>query len=642
MEEGFVERLKRGPVLGDGGMGTQIYERAQGNFSENLDELNSRDTELGRPVQQDHILEELNLSDPELVKSVHLDYIRAGAEIIGTHTFGANRVRLAEHRLEGREAEINEAAVRIAQEARNLTGQRIWIAGTVGPMGRPLAPLGPITPAQARRVFAGQVRVLAEAGADLVVLDTFADLRELKEAIRGARDVTDLPIIAHMTFTEDGTTLAGDTPTVAAEALQSMDVQVIGTNCSVGSEPMLRVLEEMARVTDMPLSAQPNAGFPSYRNGRLIYRSSPEYVAQYARKMVMSGASIVGGCCGTTPEHVAAIRDALVGVHSPRARPPVSATTRRRPAVAAPSAAGPTSLSRKLGRKFVITTEVSPPNGFDVSSTLDALSVLRDSGLVDTMNVADNPRAQSRMSALAMSSLIQARLGMETIMHLALRHRNLVALHSELLGAHALGVRNVFIVMGDVPRTGSYPDATSISDITASGAIRLIKALNSGVDGSGRPIEQATSFNVGCAFNMGATNMDRELRTLDRKLDAGADFILTQPVYSAELVEQTRQRLGGFPAPVLLGILPLRSPRHAEFLHNEVPGMAIPEEIRARIGAAGDDAANEGVEICQELLRDVHGAVAGLYFMPPFGRYRIVLDVLEGLKDTLRIAASPR
>ncbi len=618
MEEAFVERLKRGPLLGDGAMGTQLYERGVGTSNRCLDEL--------------------NLSDPDLVKAVHLDYIRAGAELIETNTFGANRMRLSEHRLEGLVTEINEAGVRIAREARSLTGQRIWIAGTVGPAGRPLAPLGPMKTTQAKRVFAEQVRALTDAGVDLLVLDTFTDLREIRQAIEAARELTSLPIVAHMTFNEDGATPSGDTPQDVVEALESLDVQAVGTNCSVGSEPMLRVVEAMSKVSDLPLSAQPNAGFPAYQDGRFIYRASPEYVADYARRMVESGAVIIGGCCGTSPDHLAAVRDALQGVRSPRARPAVAPPAKRQAATAAPSTAGPTGLAKKLGRKFAVTVEVDPPNGFDVSSTLETLSELRDSGLVDAMDVADNPRARSRMSALAMSSLIQTRLGMETVMHLALRHRNLVALHSELLSAHALGVRNVFVVMGDLPSTGDYPDATAIADITASDSIRLIKGFNSGVDVSGRPIEQATSFNVGCAFNMSAKNMDRELRALDKKLDAGADFMLTQPVYSAELVEQTRQRLGGFPAPVLLGVLPLRSERHAEFLHNEVPGMVIPDEVRERISEAGDGAAGVGVELSQDLLRDVYGSVAGAYFMPPFGLYSVVLNVLEGVKDKLGLA----
>ena len=621
MAQDFVERLRSGPILADGAMGAQLYERGGATFDQSLDEL--------------------NLSNPELVKAVHLDYIRAGSEVIETNTFGANRTRLGEHRLEGRVAEINEAGVRIAQEARSLTGQHIWIAGTVGPVGRPLTPLGPITRAQARRVFVDQIRALTETGVDVLVLDTFDDIGELREAVLAAKDVCDLPIIAHMTFAEDGTTPAGDAPADAANALAAMGVQVIGSNCSVGSEPMLRIVEEMAGVSDAPLSAQPNAGFPAYQDGRLIYRASPEYVAQYARRMVEAGATIVGGCCGTSPQHIAAVRSALQGIASTRIRAPIGTTPRRshRP-VAPPSDVGPTALARKLGRKFVVTVEVDPPKGFDVSVTLEALSVLRDSGQVDAINVPDNPRAQSRMSALAMASLIQTRLGMETVIHLALRHRNLLALHSELLGAHALGARNVFVVMGDVPGTGDFPDATSISDITASGAIKLIKAFNSGVDLAERPIERATSFNVGCAFNMGAADMDREFRVLDRKIEAGADFILTQPVFTADLAEQTRQRLGGFSTPLLIGVLPLRSHRHAEFLHNEVPGMVIPEETRERMRTAGD-AAQVGIELSQDLLRDVQGIVAGAYFMPPFHRYRTVTEVLDGFRDTTESPGGP-
>ncbi|MFQ5934647.1 MAG: bifunctional homocysteine S-methyltransferase/methylenetetrahydrofolate reductase, partial [Dehalococcoidia bacterium] len=557
MPEGFIERLKRGPVLCDGAMGTQLYERGRVTF--------------------DRCLDELNLSKPELVISIHLDYVRAGAEIIETNTFGANSMRLAVHGLEGQVATINEAAVRIACEARRLTGQHIWIAGAVGPLGRHLMPPGPITPTQARQVFREHVEALVRAGVDLLSLETFGDLREIREAVLAAREVCDLPVIAQMSFTEEGRTLAGDTPGHILEALHELQVQVIGANCSVGPEPMLRVVEEMTRTSKTFLSAQPNAGFPSYQGGRFLYRSSPEYMAQYARRMAEAGVRVVGGCCGTTPDHIAAIRDALRGVRPPRGKqiPSVAEQRLRTPIPPAP-AAEPSGLSRKLGRKFVVTVEVDPPKGFNVTPALAALSELKASGLVDAINVADNPRAQGRMSASAMCTLIQSRLGMETILHLALRHRNLVALHSELLGAHALGVRNVFVVAGDLPRTGDYPDATSVSDITTSGMIKLIKTFNSGMDLTGKAIEQATSFLIGCAFNLGAADMDKELRFLDHKLKAGANFILTQPVYTAEAVERAYQRLGSFPAPLLLGILPLRSHRHAEFLHNEVPGIVIP------------------------------------------------------------------
>ena len=616
LSEQFEDRLTHGPILCDGAMGTELVQRGA--------------------VGYDRPLEELNLSNPELVKSIHLDYIGAGAEIIETNTFGANRFRLAAYGLEERVREINEAAVRIAQEARGLTGQRTWIAGSVGPLGRLLAPPGPITAKEARRVFREQITALAESGADILSLETIGDLREMHEAVLAARDVCDLPVMANMTFTEEGRTAAGDSPADIVLSLERLGVTVVGSNCSVGSEGMLRVVQEMASVTRLPLSARPNAGFPTYQGGRLIYRSSPEYVAQYARQMVEAGAAIVGGCCGTTPEHIAAIRDALHAVAPPKARSGAPPAARPRQAARpAPPALEPTAFARKLGEKFVVTVEVDPPRGFDVSPTLDALADLKASGRVDAFNVADSPRAQGRMSALAMSTLIQSRLGTETILHMTLRHRNLVALHSDLLGAHALGVRNLFVIMGDPPSTGDYPGATAISDITSSGMIKLIKAFNSGADLEGKPIAQPTSYFVGCAFNPNAADLDREIRVLERKLKAGAEFILTQPVYTAEVVDRALQRVGGSPVPVLLGVLPLRSHRHAEFLHNEVPGMSIPLEVRERLRQAGDGAAEAGIQLCQDLLKEVGGQVSGIYVVPPFGRHDIVQRLLESLGDAV-------
>ena len=618
--EGFVQRLKGGPVLADGAMGTELYERTS--------------------VRLDKCLDELNISNPEAVKAVHLDYIRVGAEIIETNTFGANRMRLEAHQLEDRVAEINNAAVKIASEARQLTGQNIWIAGSVGPLGRALRPLGPVTANQAREIFAEQAEAICQAGADLIVLETFSDLREIGAAIMAMRKACELPIIAQMTFTEDGKTPTGDTSADVVKTLEELEVDVIGINCSVGSEHMLRVLGEMAEIAHTPLSAQPNAGFPTYQGGRVIYHSSPDYMAEQARRMIEAGVTILGGCCGTTPEHIAAIRNSFHGARPSRTgRSNVTVAARTRPSSDSQPSPEPTRLSRKLGDKFVVTVEVDPPKGFDVAPTLGRLATLRASGIVDAFNVADNPRGQGRMSALAMSTLIQSRLGTEAVMHLALRHRNLVALHSELLGAHALGVRNVFVVMGDLPSIGDYPNATPISDITASGSIKLIKSFNSGRDLVGKPIEQSTSFLVGCAFNLAASDMDKELKALDRKVSAGADFVLTQPVYEPEYVEQARQRLGGFPAPVLLGVLPLRSHRHAEFLHNEVPGMVIPEELRARMREAGDDGANVGIEMAQSMLNSVRNDISGIYFMPPFGRYDSVIKVMDGvITDTALFA----
>ena len=592
-------------------MGTQLYERSG--------------------LQADRCLEELNVLDPELVKSVHLDYIRAGAQVIETNTFGANSLRLATYGLADKVVEINRAGVEIARAAQTLTGQSVWIAGAVGPLGQGLAPLGSVEPAQARQAFAEQARALSDAGVDLLTLETFTDLREIQEAISACREVCDLPIVAHITFAGEDSGANGDGPEEAVRALADLDVEAIGLNCSVGSERMLQAVEAVSEKTHVPISAQPNAGFPTYQGGRLMYLSSPEYVAQYARRMVEAGATLVGGCCGTSPEHIAAIRDALVGVQRPGARMPSKPAPKGARLRAAPQrVAEPTGLSKKLGNRFVVTVEVDPPKGFDVEPALEALRPLRDSGLVDAINVADSPRAQSRMSALAMASIIQSRLGLETVMHMALRHRNLVALHSDLMGAHALGLRNVFAVMGDLPSTGDFPDATSVSDITASGSIRMIKALNSGLDLTGRPIEQATTFNVGCAFGIGAADLDREFRILEKKVAAGADFILTQPVFSAETVEVARNRLGGFPVPLLLGVLPLRSHRHAEFLHNEVPGIMVPDEIRERLRSAGDKAADVGLQMARDLLDEVSEMVDGVYFMPQFGRYDTVLDVLVG------------
>ena len=618
MTKGFAERALRGPILCDGAMGTQLFQQAD--------------------VGYDRCLDELNLSHIDLVKSIHLEYIGAGAEIIETNTFGANRIRLAAHGLEGKVTEINEAAVRIAQEARRLTGQQIWIAGAVGPVGRPLSPIGPIRPDQARQAFQEQIEALAKAEADLLILETFGDLREMREAVLAAKEVCKLPIIAQMTFTSEGKTASGESPTDIIHVLEGLGIMLIGANCSVGSEGILRVVQEMASAAKLPISAQPNAGFPDYEGGRVFYRSSPEYMAQHARLMVEAGVTIVGGCCGTTPDHIAAIRDAIRAVRLPRAKSSTTSMAKpQTPARPRAKIVEPTGLSRKMGDQFVITVEVDPPKGFDISPTMEALLELRASGLVDALNVADSPRAQGRMSALAISTLIQSRLGMEAILHLTLRHRNLVALHSELLGAHALGVRNIFVVMGDPPSAGDYPDATAISDIKASGMIKLIKAFNSGLDLNWKPIEEATSFFVGCAFNPSAADLDKELKILDRKLEAGVDFILTQPVYTTEVVEKARQQLGGFPVPVLLGILPLRSHRHAEFLHNEVPGINIPQNVREQLRRAGDHAEAFGISLCQELLREMRSQVAGAYVIPPFGRYDIVLRMLEEIGTSTQV-----
>lgn len=609
----FLERLTRGPILCDGAMGTQLYAR-------------------GIPFEQ--CFDELNLVDPDVVRGVHLDYIRAGAEIVETNTFGANRVRLAKHNLEDRVREINRRGVEIARECAGRADQPVYVAGSVGPLGKPLMPYGSISTQSAYETFREQIEGLIEGGVDLLILETFPDLREMEQAVAAAQAVADVPIVAQMTFGEDGTTIRGDEPANIVARLEALGVDVIGANCSVGSQPMLAVVQKMAEVSSTPLSAQPNAGFPAYVEGRFVYLSSPEYMADYAKRMVEAGAVIVGGCCGTTPEHIARLRDAIQDLRPPELRRTTVTITfppeRPMPFVAAPPLE-PTDLARKLGNEFVITVEIDPPKGFNLSQVVPKLTRLKESGVVDAVNIADSPRAQARMSASAMATLVQNELGLETILHMTCRHRNLVALHSELLGAHAMGVRNIFIVMGDPPRIGDYPDATAVSDIAPSGLIRLIKGFNQGVDMSGRAIEEPTSFFVGAAFDPGAEKLDRELRVLDKKIKNGADFLLTQPVYDPEVIERVLKHISGFPVPVIMGVLPLYSHRHAEFLHNEVPGISIPDYIRQRMKEAGDDGLDVGIQLARELLTAVRDRVHGTYVIPPFGRYDVVAEVARAV-----------
>ncbi|MFN8476103.1 MAG: bifunctional homocysteine S-methyltransferase/methylenetetrahydrofolate reductase [Anaerolineae bacterium] len=616
MPHPFLDRLAAGPILCDGAMGTQLYARG---------------------VSYDECFDELVVSRPELVAAVHRDYLDAGAEIIETNTFGANRVRLGEHGLADSVALFNTSAVALARQAvadyRAATGDTrpIFVAGAVGPIGRAIAPLGQMPKAEARAAFVEQITALVNAGVDLLMLETFSNLAEMTEAVNAARQVApEIPLVAQMTFTEDGVTMAGDTPSDVVATLEPLGVDLIGANCSVGSSPMLGVMEAMAAVASRPLSAQPNAGFPTIVDGRFMYLSSPQYMAEYAQRMIETGVTLVGGCCGTTPEHIHALA-AVVRETKPlprsQGRLVVGGSARGQHTSEHP----PTGLQRKLAEKFVITCEVSPPRGFDVGKLMPALLTLRKSGLIDAINVDDNPRATASLSALAMCSLIQTRVGLETVLHLACRTRNLLALHSELMGAHALGVRNVFVVMGDLPHVGDYPNASPVSDVTASGLMSHIKRFNEGLDMSGKPLGSETSFFVGCAFNPGADNLDRELRLLEKKVAAGADFILTQPVFDPAVIDNLLQRLGAFPLPMLVGVIPLYGYRNAEFLHNEVPGMRISDAILKRMRDAGDQGRAEGVRIAQELLDAVHDSVQGAYFIPPFGKYERVIEVLDGL-----------
>jgi len=616
--ESFQARLDRGPLLADGAMGTMLYARG---------------------VPFDRCFDALNVDRPDLVTAIHGEYIAAGAELIETNTFGANRFKLSLHGLEDRVRATNVAGAAAARAAREASGRWVWIAGSIGPIGRPLAPLGTVKAGEARQAFAAQAKALAEGGVDLLIFETFSDLHELTEGVAAAKEVTGLPIIAQMTFTHEGKTLLGHTPAEIVARLEELGVAVIGANCSVGSQGVLEVMEQMVLVSRTPLSAMPNAGFPAYVSGRIIYFSAPQYMADYARQMVELGVTVVGGCCGTTPEHIQAMREVLRTVESPpppRLRPRV--TVPAPPPVARPSP--PTALAARLGRRFVLTVEVLPPRGTQEGPELEACQLLRQAG-ADTINVPDNPMARLRMSPWAMCLRIQTDVRMETVLHFTTRDRNLVRMQSDLLALHALGIRNILVLRGDPPQLGDYPSATAVSDVKPSGLIRLIKQFNEGHDLAGNDLGQATTFLVGAALNMGARDLDRELRVLEQKLRAGVDFLCTMPIFEPATLDRVLDRIGPLPVPLLVGILPLHGLRHAEFLHNEVPGMVIPSALRDAFRAAPRNGREVGLRFAGELVAAIRPRVQGLYLIPSFGRYDRVLHLVQTLRKETPAPTDP-
>ena len=616
--ESFQARLDRGPLLADGAMGTMLYARG---------------------VPFDQCFDALNVDRPDLVTAIHREYIAAGAELIETNTFGANRFKLSLHGLEDGVRATNLAGAAAARAAREASGRWVWIAGSIGPIGRPLAPLGTVKAGEARQAFAAQAKALAEGGVDLLIFETFSDLHELTEGVAAAKEVTGLPIIAQMTFTHEGKTLLGHTPAEIVARLEELGVAVIGANCSVGSQGVLEVMEQMVLVSRTPLSAMPNAGFPAYVNGRIMYFSAPQYMADYARQMVELGVTVVGGCCGTTPEHIQAMREVLRTVESPpppRLRPRV--TVPAPPPVARPSP--PTALAARLGRRFVLTAEVLPPRGTQEGPELEACQLLRQAG-ADTINVPDNPMARLRMSPWAMCLRIQTDVRMETVLHFTTRDRNLVRMQSDLLALHALGIRNILVLRGDPPQLGDYPSATAVSDVKPSGLIRLIKQFNEGHDLAGNDLGQATTFLVGAALNMGARDLDRELRGLEQKLRAGVDFLCTMPIFEPATLDRVLDRIGPLPVPLLVGILPLHGLRHAEFLHNEVPGMVIPSALRDAFRAAPRNGREVGLRFAEALVAAIRPRVQGLYLIPSFGRYDRVLHLVQTLRKETPAPTDP-
>ncbi len=613
----FRARLEQGTMLADGAMGTMLHAQ------ENL------------PI--DTCFDLLNVTDPGAVANIHSQYIKAGAELIETNTFSANIYKLASCGLESECANINRAGVELVRRAMQEAGREVYIAGSVGPLGVRLAPFGRTTPEEAFAAFKIQTAALIEAGVDVLIFETFTDLFEITEAVKAARAVQeDIPIITQITFTRDERTVLGDTPSQVARHLKALGVDVLGVNCSSGPTQLLRLLQFLrAAAPDMKLSVMPNAGWPEAVGNRVMYPATPEYFGEYALAFKDVGATIVGGCCGTTPQHIHAMRAAL----DDPARPHPHIVTVVDPIETAVSDVPeqPTELARKLAAKrFVVTVEMPPPRSFTAQKVIASAELLRESG-VDFVNVSDSPMARMRMSPWAVCHLIQHHVELETVLHFPTRGRNLLRVQGDLLAAHALNVRNIFVVMGDPTNIGDYPDSFDTHDIAPTGLIKLVKQnLNQGIDQAGNSIGQPTSFFVGCALNVNAHDVDHEIKLMRKKLDAGADFALTQPVFDASVVARFMDAYaaqhGPLPIPVLIGVLPLYGSRHASFLHNEVPGIDIPEGIRQRIADAGEDASQEGVKIAQELLLQIKDLAQGVYIMPAFGRYDLaanVVDVLE-------------
>lgn len=616
MATDFLTRIARGAVLCDGAMGTVLY--AKGIFI-------------------NRCYDELNLAQPDLIRSIHGEYVASGAEVVETNTFGANSYRLARHSLQGKVRDINLAGARLAREA--LASKKevdALVAGSVGPLGIRIEPLGKTSFEEARAAFAEQICALAEGGVDIILLETFGYLSEMHQALLAAREVApNLPVVAQVTIDEEGNCLDGTTPEVFGQRLTEWGADVIGCNCSVGPVAMLEAIERVRRVTDKPLSAMPNAGIPRSVEGRNIYLSSPEYMASYVRKFIRAGVSFVGGCCGTTPEHIRAMRSALrAGDAKARTGSAFQVATSARNE--APIQTPPLEARSRLGAKiaageFATMVEIVPPKGSDVRKELEGARYLKSVG-VDAINIPDSPRASARMSNQALCLLMQQQVEIETVLHYTCRDRNVLSMQSDLLGADAIGIRNLICITGDPPKLGNYPDATAVFDVDAIGLVNLVHNLNRGLDLGGNSIGTGTRFVIGVGANPGVPNIDEEVRRFEYKCEAGAEYAVTQPVFDIALLEAFIRRVEHCKLPILAGIWPLTSVRNAEFMKNELR-VSVPDTILQRMANAPspEHARAEGVEIAREMLLAVRGMVQGAQLSAPLGRYSAAVDVLEAL-----------
>ena len=614
MRAPFLERLEHRVLVGDGAMGTELYARG---------------------VAFSHSFDGLNLASPQIVKDVHLSYVKAGAEVVETNTFGANRFRLEKFDLSAKVREINLAGARLARE---VAGDDLYVAGSVGPLGVRLEPLGPTSREEAREVFREQIAALVEGGVDVILVETMVDPDEAHQALLAAREaapgVGRLPVVVQMTVQEDGNTPIGARPDDFTRDLELWGADLIGLNCSVGPAPLLEVLERMAAITSRKLTAQPNAGLPSTVQGRSLYLCSPEYMASFARRFIDAGARLVGGCCGTTPAHIQAIKAAVRSLSPPPTRVSVQAGAKRQAPALEPVPIGKRSrLAARLERgEFPVLVEVVPPKGADPTRELEGAGYLLEQK-VDGVVVPDGSGTTARMSAQTLAVLLGQKVGVEPVLFYSCRDRNLLRIQSDLLGAHALGLRNILAITGDPPPAAIYPGASAIFDVDSIGLVNVLTNLNRGLDVGGNPLGTQTAFVIGVGANPFAPDPDEQIRRFEYKVQAGANFALTQPVFDVARLTAFLERIRPAHIPVLAAITTLTSFRNAEFLNNEVPGISIPQPIldRMRRADTGDRARVEGVKIAQEALLAVRDLVQGAVISAPFGRYAMAVEVASAL-----------
>ncbi|HEX8636857.1 MAG TPA: bifunctional homocysteine S-methyltransferase/methylenetetrahydrofolate reductase [Pyrinomonadaceae bacterium] len=603
----------------DGAVGTRFYDKG---------------------VYINRSYDELNLTQPDLVREVHKEYVKAGADIIETNTFGATRHRLQQYSLENQLREINIAGVKLAREAASTD---VFVAGAVGPLDLRIEPYGPTSFDEAKEMFAEQISALLEGGVDLFVLETFSDLSEIQQAIRAVRELCDLPIVAQMTISTDGKTVFGATPEILTQRLEEYGADVIGLNCGVGPTHVLGALEKMRDVTKLKLSAQPNAGLPRDVQGRQFYMCSPEYMSKFAKRFIKAGAKFVGGCCGTTPQHIKLIADSVRAVSPRQAKAavkpaePIKVKDLTPPDVQVVPAEQRSKWSGKIARgEFVTSVEVLPPKGCDAAKTLESIKLLKTAG-VDAVNIPDGPRAQTRMSAQATAVLVEREIGIEAVLHYCCRDRNLLGMMSDLLGAAALGVHNLLIITGDPPKMGPFPDATAVFDIDSIGLTNMVNKLNHGLDLGNNPIGCPTAFSIGVGVNPGAINLEEEIRRFEWKVEAGAEYAITQPVYDTKQLRSFLKRIEHVRIPIVAGIFPFVSSRNAEFMHNEVPGVVVTQEILDRMRKASDiskeAARDEGLAIARESLTEVRDLIQGVQVSAPFGNVKYALQVFDVLDE---------